>query len=123
MSGRYTIHTAHVPLSILDGSDGELIVTFDWAAGTAPSGISGPPENYDPGEADEFNITAAHYDVAPGVSVLLADREEEQVIEWLDANWERPDDGPDPDWVRDMQRDQRMLDEADASVRFDGGNE
>lgn len=93
-----------------DPLDGTMVdVVFDWSPGREPRGMSGPPENYDPGEGEEFNIVSP-----PGLSA----EHEEAVIEWLDANWERPveDDGPDPDWVYDMQRDERMLQEAEAKL-------
>lgn len=111
---RYTHHREAVPLSILDGSDGELVVEFDWAPGTAPSGLSGPPEHYDPGDGDEIVITGCSYDTTPGIPVGLGPHEEERVVEWLDENWIRPeDDGPDPDYLRDTQRDDRLLDQAE----------
>lgn len=90
---------AKVPHSIfyrLDPDDqspeGEPVeVEFEWTAGRAPTGLSGPPENYDPGEADEFNI----------VSHDLDEHDEERVLEWLDENWERPPEDDGYDWGRD----------------------
>lgn len=73
-----------------------LPVTFDWAPGTPTTGLSGPPENYDPGEGDEFVIVSP-----PDLSCNAEDR----IIEYLDANWERPADEPDPDWLRDERMD------------------
>lgn len=84
-----------------------ITVTFDWAPGTPPSGLSGPPENYDPGEGDEFVI------VTPP---QLSCDAEERLIEWLDANWERPADEPDPDWLREQERDDALLDQADGAL-------
>jgi hypothetical protein len=109
----YSKHLEHVPLSILDGSDGELIVQFEFRAGTPPSGLSGPPENYDPGEGDEFVIGRCCYDTAPQIPVGLGEHEEERVIDWLNENWDRPYDGPDEDWLRDMRRDDELLGRAE----------
>jgi hypothetical protein len=109
----YTHFRETVPLSVVEGdADGELIVDFDWRAGSPPSGMSGPPENYDPGESDEFVITAVSYDTAPNIPVGLAPHEEEKVIEWLDENWMRPTDY-DRDDIADMRRDEALLEKAE----------
>jgi hypothetical protein len=94
-------HQAEVPESVVfdDERDACVTVTFEFRAGTPPSGLSGPPENYDPGSGDEF------YVVNPaGLWVGAEDR----IIEWLDANWERPDDQPDWDAIRDQRRDDEL---------------
>lgn len=82
----------------LNGED--VAVEFEWRPGTPPSGLSGPPENYDPGEGDEFTIIA--------VEPFVADSHHDTLIEWLDDNWERPDDEPDPDDIRDQRRDDEL---------------
>lgn len=83
-------YKAEVPSSIAWPSDPEdqspdydVTVEFEWTAGTPPSGLNGPPENYDPGSGDEFYILSPTED-ADGAR-------EEAIIEWLDENWERPD--------------------------------
>ena len=106
-------HTETVPLSAfaglgeheidLTGHDDGLPVTFDWSPGHEPSGMSGPPEHYDPGSPDEFVI------VEPADMSLNADC---AITEWLDSNWERPDDGPDPDDWRDRMIDDRLTGDA-----------
>lgn len=98
-------HKAEVPEDLLypdpenESPDRMTTVEFEYVPGTGPTGLSGPPENYDPGSDDEF------YVVCP--PELSADAEE-RVVEWLAEHWERPDDGPDPDWERDMRRDEAL---------------
>ncbi len=108
-----------MPLSVIDpeADEGSLVVTFDWTPGQEPTGFSGPPENYDPGSADEFTILSARYDVAFPHVVGLADHEHEAVIEWLDENWKRPE--PDYDYLNDMRRDEELLAKAEESGAFD----
>mgnify|MGYP003387899211 CR=1 FL=1 len=52
--------------------------------GSAPSGMSGPPENYDPGSGWVFYIN----DIAQGDSaaVTLTEAEIEKVHSWLEEN-------------------------------------
>jgi hypothetical protein len=80
-------YTAKVPSSVALPSDPDdqspdydVEVEFEWSPGTMPSGLSGPPEYYDPGEPDEFDITSMDPD----------DSRYEAVAEWLDQNWPRP---------------------------------
>lgn len=108
MPNPHTHHRETVPLSVIDGSDGDLVVEFDFYRGTPASGMSGPPENYDPGEGPEFYVTASCYESAPGIPVLLADHEVDKVTDWLLENWTPPDDGPDPDDWRDQRIDDRL---------------
>jgi hypothetical protein len=97
--------TEEVPQDVIypdpenESPDRMITVAFEWTAGEAPSGLSGPPENYDPGSGDEFYLVGAD----------LSDEQEERVIEWLDEHWERPDDQPDYDYIRDMKRDDELL--------------
>lgn len=99
-----------VPLSILDGSDGLVEVTFSFTPGrpaTPPAYSHGglPPE--DP----EFEIIVGHYvredDSIIAVPVLFGDPEEEKIVEWLAENWDGPP-GPDPDDMRDAMIDERL---------------
>lgn len=103
----YLRASADVPSSIALPSDPEdqsrdypVTVDFEWREGTPASGLSGPPENYDPGEADEFVILSDDFE-----------RQEEAIVEWLDANWERPE--PDHDYLRELQEEQRVDDWTD----------
>jgi hypothetical protein len=103
---RYTTHQAEVPSSIALPSDPDdqspdydVTVVFEWAPGSPPSGMYGPPENYDPGEGDYINIVSSG-------SIAGADLPEsvdEALVNWLYEHWEPPVeyDGPDPDWLRD----------------------
>lgn len=100
-----------VPMRVIDADDDAdryVRVEFAWTPGQEPTGLSGPPENYDPGCGDEFEIERAFY-VLKNDSLVpcgLADHEQESVIEWLDEHWTRPDlEQPDPDWLRDEQED------------------
>lgn len=84
----YTHHKENVPLSILDGSDGELSIEFDYAPGFAA-------DDDDPGAGECFTIMAASYRDVPGVPVGLSDHEQDEVVVWLDENWIRPERDPD----------------------------
>lgn len=101
-----------LPLSVVDheSEEGSLVVRFEWNPGTPETGrTGGPPEDYDPGSADEFVIRSASYDTSPGIPVYLSPVEDERVTDWLDENFERPDPGPDPDDERDRRRDEDLL--------------
>jgi hypothetical protein len=107
-------YTEDVPLSILDGSDGMLRVTFSFTPGGAPSPRTiAEPMGGDDGWPPEIEVTSARYlredgTVIPAV-VGLGEHEEERVIEWLFDHWEPPT-GPDPDDERDRRRDERLTD-------------
>ena len=121
MSKRFT---EVVPQRVIEGDSDEdhmIEVEFDWTPGTPATGFSGPPENYDPGSDDEFEIVGAAYKLEGDVCVPLglAPHEEEAVVDYLYENWERPAEEPDPDWLRDQARDDRLLEEAEASGKFD----
>lgn len=92
-------HDAVVPLSVVDqddDGDGELDVSFDWTPGQTASGMSGPPEDYDPGAADEFYIASVSYKYGDTlVAAKFSPEEEDQLSEWLAENWDRPE--PDYD--------------------------
>jgi hypothetical protein len=70
-------HTELVPLWILDGSDGELEVEFDYI-----------PGGFDDDE-DKLEIRRVRY-AGITVPVLLAEHEEDRVIDWLAGEWEPP---------------------------------
>ncbi len=110
----YTHHETDVPIGGFGHIDPDLLaripvdampdehtvtVTFDYRPGTPPSGLSGPPEGYDPGEGEEFYITGP---------IVLPAPVEAAIIDWLENNWDRPDDGPDPDYYRDMKLDDEL---------------
>lgn len=107
-----TTHTETLPLSILDGSDGELWVRFSYSPGCpAVWYLSNGDPGY-PAEDPEITITEARYIGADGkpqqIAVVgLAPHEEERVVEWLLDHWEPPT-GPDPDDARDQHRDDEM---------------
>lgn len=94
-------HETIVPLSVLDPDDegGELAVRFEWRPGTPETGrFSGPPENYDPGEPDEFTILSAAYVIrGHHVPCGTAMHEDDKLAEWLDENWERPEPEEPPE--------------------------
>lgn len=90
----YTKHIEIVPMSVVEAeAEGEFEVAFEFRPGTPESGrFNGPPEDYDPGEPDEFVISSVSYAIRNSrIPTALAPHEEEKVIEWLDENWERPE--------------------------------
>ncbi len=87
----YTHHKENVPLAILDGSEGDLLVHFDYAPGY-------DPDADDPGAGECFTIIGASYAGATDVPVGLGDHEQDAIVVWLDENWIRPE--PDPDYGR-----------------------
>ena len=97
-------HDTTIPLSVFDDDDdggGEVQVSFDWNAGSAPSGLTGPPENYDPGAGEEFYIVA----VEPP-------QDDNKVIAWLEENWDRPDyEAELADYRYEEYRDRMMEDD------------
>lgn len=99
--------TENVPLYVLDGSEGELVVTFSYRPGEPPSGWS--PEDFDPGSGPELEVIAAHYVGAAAIPVGLGAEEDQRVVDYLLENWEPPEDGPDPDDLRDQERDRRLM--------------
>lgn len=42
--------------------DAKLSVDYDYMPGTPESGVSGPPENYDPGDAGSVDITCIMFE-------------------------------------------------------------
>lgn len=96
-----TSGSATVPGSVIGWEDSELSVEFEYRAGSAPSGLSGPPEDYDPGEGPEIESLTATIEVhgEKPTPVPLNEEDEQKVIDWLYENGEFPDDEPDePDW-------------------------
>jgi hypothetical protein len=79
-------HSATIPLWVVDGEangpDGEIEVEFDWTPGGFHDGD------------DEFTIRAAYYVLEGGklMSCGLAEHEVDRVTDWLDGEWERPDE-------------------------------
>ncbi len=62
--------------------------------GSAPSGLSGPPEHYDPGSSTVFRI--CDITTAPdGSKITLTEQEIEKIDAWLQENHEFDDE---PDW-------------------------
>jgi hypothetical protein len=103
-----TTHTEDVPLSILDGSDGMMRVTFTFSPGRAAVGPA-----YDhgglPAEPPEIEIVETRY---MDGTLGLAEQEEVRVIEWLLENFEEPT-GPDADEWRDRRRDEALTERDD----------
>ena len=99
----------HTHMFVRDDGETEIEVEFSYSPGTAPSGLSGPPEHYDPGEGPEVAIERAWLakEDPPGTHeyVLLTEAERQRIEDEIaqDPQWDE-DGGPDPDdW-----RDQRM---------------
>lgn len=57
--------TRHRRTFVRDDGETEVEVSFEFTPGTPESGVSGPPEHYDPGSGPEFSDVEA---------VLLSDR-------------------------------------------------
>jgi hypothetical protein len=81
---------------VLNGDEWvELEVTYEIHPGTPPSGLSGPPENYDPGSGEEVNITKATLNGEP---YTLSDDDEEKLInKIIETHVFEPDDPPEDD--------------------------
>lgn len=75
--------------------------------GSEPSGMSGPPEHYDPGSGPELYVEKVTIDdgTEEGVPVEITDAEREHLEREIADNpdWWMPDldDYPEPDWSRD----------------------
>lgn len=84
---------------IRDDGETELEVDYTFRAGSAPSGMFGPPEHYDPGSAAEVEIEAAwlladaNKPDAPRVKLTDAEAERfETEVNEDPATWEPDDD-------------------------------
>lgn len=90
-------HTTYYQRANGDGPDIEIEVDFELIGGSEPSGMSGPPEHYDPGEAPEFVLVGAAIR-ATGEEVDLTDEEaaavEADVMDRLD-DFDGRDDYPE----------------------------
>lgn len=84
---------------IRDDGETELEVDYTFSGGSAPSGLSGPPEHYDPGSSHEVTIedawllADANNPDAPRVT--LTDAEAERFADEVNqdpATWEPDDD-------------------------------
>ena len=86
-----------VPQDVIEAGEGGLLsVSFLWHPGTEPSGMSGPPENYDPGDGPEVDIEQVEMD---GVLQLLDEEQDEALVNWIAENYfEVEDDWPEPDY-------------------------
>ncbi len=98
-----THHTINMPLSVIDDKDdgsGEIEISFDYAPGSPPSGMTGPPEHYDPGSGEEFYVVDG--------GRRLTSAQNDAVVDWLEENWDRPDCEADlADYRYEQQRDER----------------
>lgn len=104
----YSRHATDVPSSIAlpadpddQSPDYDVRVEFDYAPGCEPKGLSGPPENYDPGEGPEFVVIASGGIAGPD----LPEHVDEAIANWLFENWTPPAEGPDDDRLRDERMD------------------
>ena len=106
--------TACVPMTAFDDQDdgfGEVEVAFDWTPGTPESGNFGPPENYDPGSPELFEIAGAAQSLGNGKTApfMLCGEWDEAIADYLEENWERPDFAAErADYEYDRMRDERM---------------
>lgn len=72
-----TTHTIYYCRPNGDEDDIDIEVHFTLTGGEAPSGMTGPPEHYDPGSAPEFCVEAAY--LPNGEMTELTDEEYETV--------------------------------------------
>jgi len=80
---------------VTDDDAVEIEVEFTLTGGSPASGMSGPPEFYDPGEGPEFCIESAHVR-ATGEPVTLTDEEAAKVeVDVLENAADYEDDGSD----------------------------
>lgn len=84
-----------------DEAETEIVVEISvdgW--GSAPSGLFGPPEDYDPGDGMEFSIVKAWLksDEKDAPEITLADAERERIETHFAENPPEQDDGPDYDY-------------------------
>lgn len=93
-----------VPLSVIDymaSPDLMLEVKLMWAPGREPSGMSGPPENYDPGDGPEIEINEVRRQGDDRPLVDLTEDQLDAIAEWIVLNepieWHEADDWPEPD--------------------------
>lgn len=106
-----------VPLSVIDGGDDMMRVTFTYRPGADPSPRTmAEPNGGDDGYPPEIEVLEAMRleRRADGktrpVSVLaFNDAEHDKIADWLLETWEPPT-GPDPDDERDRRRDEEMTD-------------
>jgi hypothetical protein len=82
---------------ITDDAAVEIVVDFTLVGGSEASGLSGPPEHYDPGEAPEFVIEGAYVRGTDEEVALTPEEEaavERDVMERI-ADFEDRDDYPE----------------------------
>ncbi len=90
-------HDRHMTLA--DGREVLVDYTVE-SCGSDPSGMSGPPENYDPGEGPEIYVTKIS-DPESGIEIKISDEERGRLEGVIIDNpdWWMPDyDGPDDDY-------------------------
>lgn len=90
-------------LFVRDDGETELEVDYTFHGGSAPSGLSGPPENYDPGCSWEVEISDAwlweHRNRRDAPSVELTSAEADRFADEVNQDpetWEP--EGPDYDF-------------------------
>lgn len=92
---------AHEYDQVMTLADGREVTVFyqidDY--GSDPSGMSGPPEDYDPGSGPELHIVSVHEgDEADAPEIHISDEERYRLEDIIAENpdWWMPDyDGPD----------------------------
>ncbi len=104
---KYTRHDAEVPMDALSRIDPDLLyqidpdmidegttltVTFDYVPGTSF-------DHDDPGSGEEIWIVTPNH---------LPIEVDDAITEWLDANWERPEDDLDLDFDRSRRLDDAL---------------
>lgn len=102
---------------VRDDQETEIDVEFSFIAGTEPSGMFGPPENYDPGSGPEIEILSAYAWADMGstpsgrsldparvdIRDSLTEAEEERIMDEIAQNPPEPDE---PDYYT-QRKDER----------------
>lgn len=100
-----------VPLTVIDPTaeqDLELEVKLGWCPGREPSGMSGPPENYDPGWGPEIEIKEVRA-CGGDAPIEITEEQEEAIAEWIACN--EPADWHEPDYPEDWREDEKWANE------------
>lgn len=87
-------HDTSWTLTLADGTEEDVLIEYGVEEyGSAPSGMSGPPENYDPGSGWVFRINPEAF-VDEGRTITLTDADMDKIHDWLCENHVE-DDGYD----------------------------
>lgn len=82
-------------MTLSDGREVFVDYTVE-CLGSAPSGLFGPPEDYDPGSGPELYVTKVSHEDGTELAVSDAERDRLETIIAENPDWWMPDcDGPE----------------------------